>query len=211
MKAQVKNPLGYSPGNQKIPEASRRKYLGIILQSDLNWVDQVNYTVQKAWKAVHFVMRVLKIGNTNTESLAYTSSVRPVLEYGTACWDPCIEGQINALDRVQKKAVQFINHTKDSDCQTLAQCRTIARSCALFKTYCEERAWKTTGDRLRSAYYLSGVDHVRKIRDRKQRTDIAKYSFVNWTIKYGNQPPAETLGTFLLKLKFLETGLGKQL
>ena len=31
MSAQVKNPLGYFLGNQKIPEASSRKYLGIIL------------------------------------------------------------------------------------------------------------------------------------------------------------------------------------
>jgi hypothetical protein len=53
------------------------------------------------------------------KSLAYTSSVRPVLEYATACWDPCVEGQINALDRVQKKAAQFTNHTKDSDWETL--------------------------------------------------------------------------------------------
>jgi len=42
----VKNPLGYSLGDQKIPEANS-KYLGIILRSDLNWVDQVNCTVQK--------------------------------------------------------------------------------------------------------------------------------------------------------------------
>ena len=45
MKARVKNPLGYSLGCT---------YLGIILRSDLNWVDQVNYTAQKAWKALHF-------------------------------------------------------------------------------------------------------------------------------------------------------------
>jgi hypothetical protein len=81
----------------------------------INWVDQVNYTVQKAWEALHFVKYVLKKGNRNTKSLAYTSLVRPVLEYGAACWDPCREGQINALDRVQKKAAQFTNHTKDSD------------------------------------------------------------------------------------------------
>jgi len=31
MRAQVKNPLGYSLGSQKIPEASSCKYLGIIL------------------------------------------------------------------------------------------------------------------------------------------------------------------------------------
>ena len=31
MRARVKNPLGYSLGDQKIPEASSCKYLGIIL------------------------------------------------------------------------------------------------------------------------------------------------------------------------------------
>ena len=41
-RARVKNPLGYSLGDQKIPEARNCKYLGIILRSDLNWVDQVN-------------------------------------------------------------------------------------------------------------------------------------------------------------------------
>jgi hypothetical protein len=52
-------------------------------------------------------MWVLKKGNSNTKSLAYTSLVRPILEYGAACWDPYMEGQINALVRVQKKAAKF--------------------------------------------------------------------------------------------------------
>ena len=47
----------------------------------------------------------------------------------------------------------------------------------------------------------SRVDHIRKIRDRKQRTDIGKYSFVNRTIKNWNQLPAEALGIFLCKPK----------
>jgi len=33
--------------------------------------------------------------------LAYTSLVCPILEYGSACWDPYSDGQISALDRVQ--------------------------------------------------------------------------------------------------------------
>ena len=48
----VQTPLLYSLGDQKFPEASSCKYLGIILRSDLDWVDQVNYKAQKAWKAV---------------------------------------------------------------------------------------------------------------------------------------------------------------
>jgi hypothetical protein len=95
-RARVKDPLSYSLGDQKIPEASCCKYLRIIIRSDLSWADQVNYTVQKAWRALHFVMRIVKRGNKNTQSLAYTSLVRPILEYGAACWDPYRECHISA-------------------------------------------------------------------------------------------------------------------
>jgi len=69
------------------------------------------------------------------------SVARPILEYGSACWDPCREGQMNVLDRVQEKAAQFTNHTKYPDWGTLAQRRTTARLCALFKAYSGKRAW----------------------------------------------------------------------
>jgi len=56
---------------------------------------------------------------------------------------------------------------------------------------------------------LSRVDHVRKIRDRKQRTDIGKYSFVNRTIKDWNQLPAEALRNFPCKPKIFRNRVGK--
>jgi hypothetical protein len=54
-------------------------------------------------------------------------------------------GQINALDRVQKKAAKFANHTNDSVWETLTQRRRIARICALFKAYTGEPARKSRG------------------------------------------------------------------
>jgi hypothetical protein len=140
-------------------------------------------------------MHVLKQGNRNTKSLAYASLIRRILEYEATCWDPCREGQINALDRVQKKHSQFTNHTKDSVWEK------IARLCAHFKAFSGERAWKAIRYSLRRAYCLSRVDHVRKIRGRKHRTDIGKYSFVKKTIENWNQLSAETLGTFRFKTK----------
>jgi len=112
-RARVKDPLNYSLMGTLIPEASSCKYLGIILRSDLSWADQVNCTVKKAWKALHLTMRILKKGNSNNKSLAYMSLVRPIFEYGAACWDPYREGQISALDRVQKKAAKFAHHTNN--------------------------------------------------------------------------------------------------
>ena len=124
-------------GDQKIPEASCCKYLGIIIRNDLSWTDQVNYTVQKSWRALHFVMCIVKKGNNNTKSLANTSLVRPILEYGAACWDPYRECQISALDRVPNKAAKFVHHSGGSDWESLAQRRNTSRMCAFYKAYPE--------------------------------------------------------------------------
>ena len=67
-RARVKDALNYFGGDQRIPESSSCKYLGITSRSDLSWADQVN-TVQKAWKALNFIMRILKKANSNTKSL----------------------------------------------------------------------------------------------------------------------------------------------
>ena len=150
--------------------------------------------VQKAWMAL--LMRIHKKGNKNTKRWpTRTSLVRPILEYGAACWDPYRECQISALDRVQKKAAKVAHHTSRLVWESLAQRRKIARMCPLFKACTGERARKATGDRLQMPSYLCRVDHYRKIRARKQRTDIGKYSFVNRTITDWNKLPAEALGT----------------
>jgi len=47
---------------------------------------------------------------------------------------------------------------------------------------------------------MSRDDHNRKIRTRKQRTDVGKYSFVNRTIESFNQLPAILLASFACKL-----------
>jgi hypothetical protein len=44
-RARVKDPLNYSLMDTLMPEASNCKYLGIILRSDLSWLDQVKYMV----------------------------------------------------------------------------------------------------------------------------------------------------------------------
>jgi hypothetical protein len=86
--------------------------------------------------------------------------VRPILEYGAACWDPYREGQINASDRVQRKAANFANLTNASDWDTLAHRRTVARLCAPFKAYTGERVWKAIGVNLRRSCYVSNFYHV---------------------------------------------------
>ena len=180
-RARVKDLLNYSLMDALIPEVSSCKYLGIILRSDLSWADQVNYTVKKAWKALHFTMQILKKGNSNTKSLAYMSLVCPIFEYGAACCVPYREAQISALDRVQKKAVKFAHHMSSPNWENLASCRKLSRIGALFKVHSGERALKAIRDRLQLPHYLSRVDHERKIRSRRDHPTLEPVTCRNVT------------------------------
>jgi hypothetical protein len=126
--------------------------------------------------------------------------VRLILEYGEVCWDPYREGQVSALNCVQNRAAKFAHNTNETGWETLTQRTRIARICPLFKVYTRRRAWKVKRDRLLKPCYLSRVDHNRKIRTRKQRTDAGKYSFVNRTIQNWNQLPAGLLASLLCSL-----------
>jgi len=53
-RARVKDPLNYSLGDQKIPEVSCCKYLGIIIRSDLSWADEVKLHGSKSLEGTTF-------------------------------------------------------------------------------------------------------------------------------------------------------------
>jgi hypothetical protein len=76
----------------------------------------------------------------------------------------------------------------------------VSRLCTLFKAYTGRRTWEAIGDRFLWPCYLRREDHNRKIRSRKQRTDIGKYSLINRTIINWNQLPADLAASFLCKL-----------
>jgi hypothetical protein len=154
-------------------------------------------------------MRILKKGNHNTKHLVYTALIRPMLEYGAVCWDPHRVGQVSALNWVQGRAAKFANNTDQIGWEALSDRRLVSRLCALFKAYSGNRAWKAVDDRLLRPHYLGREDHNRKIRSRKQRTEIGKFSFVNRTIISWNQLPADLLASFPFKLNKFRKGVKK--
>jgi hypothetical protein len=72
--------------------------------------------------------------------------------------------------------------------------KTIALMCAFYKAYNDEMVWKDIGDRLKAPYYRSRVDNFWKIRARKIRTDVGKFSFINGTIADWNRLPEGAIG-----------------
>ena len=56
---------------------------------------------------------------------------------------------------------------------------------------------------------MSRIDNIRKIRDRKQRMDIRKYSFVNRSIYNWKQFAAEALESYHCKPKIFRNRFRK--
>jgi len=111
------------------------------------------------------------------------SQVRSVLEYGASCWELYREGQINMLHFVQKKVPKFATHANDSVWETLVQRRKLAFvPCSKHTLENGHGYMEIYGDRLKVPFILSREDHNCKIRARKQRADISKYSFVKGTL-----------------------------
>ena len=101
-------------GEQVLNEVEVVKVLGLLLQANLKWDEQVNAMVSKVNKRI-FMLRTLKQFNLPCRDLmlVYTGYIRPVVEYGVPVWHPGLSKQHTArLERVQKRALKLILGTQ---------------------------------------------------------------------------------------------------
>ena len=76
-------PFTYSIGIQPIRWVTEIRYLGVVINSKLNWSDHYQKVVQKAsvlFNRLHWAMYGC---NDYAKLLAYKALVRPCLEYGS--------------------------------------------------------------------------------------------------------------------------------
>jgi ribonucleases P/MRP protein subunit RPP40 len=99
---------GYVINECDLEKVNSLKYLGIYISSDLKWTEQVQYSVNKANRALGFVRRNLTKCSKEVRLKAYKSLVRPHLEYGCCAWDPYQANAVDFIEKVQRRAVRYI-------------------------------------------------------------------------------------------------------
>ena len=86
---------------------SEVKYLGVIIDSNLNWSKQVSEVVAKANKKLAFLRRNLRIHSPKIKALAYSSLIRSQLEYCSSVWHPHTAKNIGKIEMVQRRAARW--------------------------------------------------------------------------------------------------------
>ena len=84
------------------------KYLGLIVSNKLQWHKQVCAVSSKANSTLNLIARNLQDCPRETRALAYTTLVRPKLEYSASVWDPHLKEDVDALERINRRAARMV-------------------------------------------------------------------------------------------------------
>lgn len=98
----------YNLASMPLKEVDEYKYLSLTITNNLSWNSHISHLCESAFKKLCYLRHKLKHAPAETRLIAYTSLVRPKLEYAAIVWDPYTKTNIDALERIQRKAIRFI-------------------------------------------------------------------------------------------------------
>ena len=185
-----------------LEQTDHHPYLGVELASGLEWKHHIETVIGKAHRSLNFIQRNLNHCPLEMKKRAYTSLIRPTLEYAAVCWDPHHQKEINSLESIQRKATRFITRDyrrtssvtalmKKVELPSLQQRRENARLTMLYKIHHDEVQVE-----IPACYTQSKTPTVRTRYQREgqyniitPRTDSYKFSFFPRTKPAWNQLP----------------------
>ena len=85
------------------------KYLGLILSCNLSWSSHINSVIKRAKHLVGLIYRQFySLSSSQTLLSLYTTIVRPILEYGSAIWDPPSVSVSSSVESIQYFALKMV-------------------------------------------------------------------------------------------------------
>ena len=100
----------YSLKGHVLTTEDSTRYLGVELQSNMAWNKHMDQTIKKGNSMLGFLRRNLKVSNESTKTAAYSSLIRPILEYCCTVWSPHTQEYINKLEMVQRRAARYVTN-----------------------------------------------------------------------------------------------------
>lgn len=110
----------YNINKEVLTSVDHTKYLGITIQNNMKWTLHISNITGKANSTLAFLRRNLACCPKSLRETAYVSMVRSILEYCAPIWDPYLQGDINNIEKVQRRSARFV-------CQDYAYTSSVTR------------------------------------------------------------------------------------
>ena len=117
--------------------------LGVSLTSNLSWNTQTQKVVNKANKNLGLLKRNVGPGNKEVFSRLYKALVIPILEYAVPLWSPYLQKNIDALERVQRRASKYAlpMSSRDSPYEAWVVQSSIKEVLSIFARVLQDYSW----------------------------------------------------------------------
>ena len=103
-----KTTFPYTLHNHTLKEVLSAKYLGVTISNDMTWNNHTDNTAAKANRKLGFIKRNVKTKDRKIKEKAYTTIVRPTVEYCSTVWDPYTKIQTSTIEKVQRRAARWV-------------------------------------------------------------------------------------------------------
>ena len=94
--------------NQNITCVNNTKFLGVIIDNKLKWLDHITFIKNKISKSIWIINKIRKFLNKKTLRNLYYTFVYPYLIYCIEIWGNTHDSYLSTLIKLQKKAVRII-------------------------------------------------------------------------------------------------------
>jgi hypothetical protein len=108
-------PINIYIQGEQLKQVENFKYLGVIIDSKLNWKSHINSVCTKVKQNSFLLAKVKYILPPRLKLWLYNAIVKPYIDYSCTVWG---FGNINSLLQCQKKAIRYIHGSKNPRCHT---------------------------------------------------------------------------------------------
>jgi len=143
----------YYIDNNKIKPEKAARDLGVYVSDTCDTSAHVNKITKKAHGVLSQIRRATVVRDRRTIMMMYKSFVRPLLETSAPAWNPYKRGDVDALEKVQKRALRMIGDD-GSLCKMSYENRL--KTLKIQSLECR----RTRGDLLETFKYLNGYNDV---------------------------------------------------
>ena len=106
-------------GNEIVGHSDKLKLLGVTIDNQLNFSENISQLCQKASQQVGVLMRIKKLVPERAKLVIYRSSILPHLTYRQKIWHFARASDKRKLERIQEKALWIVFLDKTSTYEQL--------------------------------------------------------------------------------------------
>ena len=188
----------YEGGYTTLETVHNEKDVGVTVDNNLSFELHIQTQINKANQIAGLMRRTFVYLNDKTFVLLFKALVRPHLEYASSVWSPYKKKDIEAIEKVQKRATKMLPKMQDTPYEqrlkrlklpTLKFRRMRGDMIETYKILCGIYDGRVTSGLFTLMENSTTRGNSLKIKKERCSRDIRKYSFTNRVVDLWNSLP----------------------